>query len=113
MSLFSYSQDGLIGATSLPLEQIYAINPALSVEEAATDYASKVNQVPKADGRDKPTFDLLVLGMGPDGHTCSLFPGHKLLQVKWVSFVGYYAILYFNVCDLLQQNQEQVLFYIN
>ncbi|XP_025771654.1 6-phosphogluconolactonase [Puma concolor] len=70
----------LLSRLPIPDSQVITINPQLPVEEAAEDYAKKLRQAFQGDAI--PVFDLLILGVGPDGHTCSLFPDHPLLQER-------------------------------
>jgi len=56
-------------------------------EESAEAYAVELARF-APEGSGVPPFDVLILGMGPDGHVASLFPGHDELAATGVATVG-------------------------
>jgi 6-phosphogluconolactonase len=69
------------GVCCLPAANIHPMPTDGTVEDCAVRYEAELRHY---FGETSPRFDLIVLGMGPDGHTASLFPGHTHPQGPWV-----------------------------
>lgn len=70
-----YVSRNLFSGLGIPDENLYPIKTdSATVEECASEYDSRLKPILNKNNG----FDILLFGCGPDGHTCSLFPGHKL-----------------------------------
>jgi 6-phosphogluconolactonase len=80
-SNYHMARETLLDRVTIPVGQIHPMIPTagLAPAEAARLYAAQLaDEAPRRDNR--PELDLILLGLGGDGHTASLFPGTTILD---------------------------------
>ncbi|TWU11101.1 6-phosphogluconolactonase [Allorhodopirellula heiligendammensis] len=73
-SNFGVAKQLLFDRITIPAENIHRVRGEASAEQECSRYEREIQQVVPTDQDGNPEFDLIILGMGDDGHTASIFP---------------------------------------
>ncbi len=91
-SNYRMTREALLDKVPLSSTQIFRISGELPPDEAAAKYEFDIRQSFRLEGAEIPSFDLIALGMGPDGHTASLFPHtqglHEMMRIAIANHVA-------------------------
>jgi 6-phosphogluconolactonase len=81
-SNYRMAKETLLSRVPLPADNVFRVRTELAADAAADDYDRRLREFFKLARDAWPRFDLILLGIGEDGHTASLFPGSAGLQER-------------------------------
>jgi len=90
-SNYRMAKDALLGLVPIPEGNVFRMRGELEPAAAAEEYERKLAAVADRMGETRYIHDLLLLGMGDDGHTASLFPGTAALAETARNVVANYV----------------------